>query len=180
MSHSDPLATWTDTESGTFWPRDLVPEEPKLDTPCRVWVLKMQHIDKNLHTFQGCILLQNFVLGSLNVIEHCITSDAESASGQPEISKEGLKPNNGIMTMIGQGLGGVLAERIASLILVIPVQTLQGHHLGLKRKHWRVIVLGTPHTLPPRYTDDVEIIKDLVTYYGGSVDRSDLRQTHQF
>ncbi|KAK7423510.1 hypothetical protein QQX98_000967 [Neonectria punicea] len=179
----DPLSIWTEPESGTLWPRDLVPKDPELKDLCRIWILTMHDVDANLQSFQECIPLQNFAFGSLNAIDRHITSDASSVvSNQDSRSSGNKKPNNGVVILIGHGLGGLLVEVISTLILELPAETLQGHHLGLKQKHWRLIVLGTPH-LGDEYSNiirDIEQITAIVAYYGGTRIGCDVHHTRGF
>lgn len=179
----DALSIWTEPESGTFWPRDLVSKDPELKDSCRIWILTMHNVDANLHSFQNCMPLQAFAAGSLNAIDRQITSDAELAvSNQNTHSSGNKKPNNGVVILIGHGLGGLLAEVISSLILELPTETLRGHHLGLKQKHWRLIVLGTPHLGPVHgnILEDIDQIMAIVAYYGGTGSGCDVHHTRGF
>lgn len=143
----------------------------------------MHNVDANLHSFQNCMPLQAFAAGSLNAIDRQITSDAELAvSNQNTHSSGNKKPNNGVVILIGHGLGGLLAEVISSLILELPTETLRGHHLGLKQKHWRLIVLGTPHLGPVHgnILEDIDQIMAIVAYYGGTGSGCDVHHTRGF
>lgn len=59
---------------------------------------------------------------------------------------------------------------MASLILELPAEQMGGHHLGLKRLHWRLILLGTPNFHEnSSILEDMDQISGIVAYYGGKV-----------
>lgn len=125
------------------------------------------HKDPELRSFQDCIVLQKFAAGSMNAIDRTITSagGAEKDDDGKPVEK---RPNNGVVILMGHGLGGILAQAIASFCLELSSEALQGHHLGLKQIHWRLVLLGTPHLLASgNILDDVDQIQAIVTYYGG-------------
>ena len=147
---------------------------------CRVWELKMHDLDSELRSFQDCLLLQNFGAGAMNAIDHSISSDSPSAvAGREAGGAEEKRPNNGIIILVAHGLGGILAQGLASLILELPAEILKGHHLGLKRKHWRLLLLGAPNL--PDHTnilEDWDQIQGIVSYYGGK--GGDVHHTRDF
>ncbi|KAH8883164.1 hypothetical protein GQ53DRAFT_753067 [Thozetella sp. PMI_491] len=173
------LSTWTDLESGTFWPRDLVPKDTELRERCRIWTLTMHDVDARLKTFQECVWMQNFAGGALNAIDHRLTSETPYAAPEEGTgSPQGKRPNNGTVVLVAHGLGGILATTTASLILELPSEVMQGHCLGLKRKHWRVILLGTPHFgEDSNPLEAMDQFSGIMAYYGGTTAGSDFWHT---
>ena len=131
----------------------------------------MHDLDSDLRSFQDCLWLQNFAGGGLNAVDHDITSDESPSASGGDTGKPGMqRPNNGIVILIGHGLGGLLAQAISSLILELSSEALHGHHLGLKKKDWRLILLGSPHLSGQgNILDDTNQISSIVSHYGGKI-----------
>lgn len=177
----DSRSIWTEPESGTFWPKDLLPEDPELTNLCRVWILKMCDVDPGLRAFQDCIYLQKFAAGTLNAIDQSIGSchTTSVATGEEANGRDEKRPNNGVIILIGHGLGGILAQAASSLVLELSTEMLRGHHLRLKQAHWRLVLLGTPNLHDPsKVIVDYDQILGIVAYYGGK--GFDVNHTRQF
>lgn len=141
----------------------------------------MCDLDPQLRAFQDCIWLQKFAAGTLNSIDHCIkcVHTASAGTGKEADSHGGKRPNNGVIILIGHGLGGILAQAASALVLQLSTEMLHGHHLQLKQAHWRLILLGTPNLHDSgKIVVDFDQILQIVAYYGGK--EFNVNHTRQF
>jgi len=141
----------------------------ELKDSCRVWLITIEKLGSQLRTFQDCLWLQKLASQCLWVIDESIPSDV-AVSDENAVQLKVKRPNNGVVVLIGHGLGGILVQATSALLFALPSKNFRDLYVGLKQKHWRLILLGSPQFINDGQVfhrwEGISVITD---YYGGKV-----------